>query len=80
VQSFFDHRDRFQAISQKELKKRLSDPSLMVLDVRPVSEYEAGHIAGARSIPIGELRSRLAELPKSRETDAYLPWPILRVC
>ncbi len=75
VRAFFEHRDRFQAISQKELRKRLGDPGLVVVDVRPASEYESGHIAGARSIPIGELRSRLSEIPKTCEVVAYCRGP-----
>lgn len=75
VRAFFEHRDRFQAISQRELRKKLGDPGLVVLDVRPASEYDSGHIAGARSIPIGELRSRLAEIPKSCEVVAYCRGP-----
>ncbi len=75
LNSFFHHREAFQAISQEDLKKRLSDPSLVVLDVRPSSEFEAGHIRGARSVPIDELRSRLAELPKSRTVVAYCRGP-----
>jgi rhodanese-related sulfurtransferase len=46
-----------------------------LLDVRPVSEYNARHIAGARSIPIVELNSRLRELPKSRRVVAYCRGP-----
>ncbi len=75
VNSFFHHRDSLQAISPVELKRRLNDRSLVVLDVRPTSEYEAGHISGARSIPIEELRSRLAELPKSKNVVAYCRGP-----
>jgi rhodanese-related sulfurtransferase len=75
VRAFFEHRDRFQAISQKELRKRLGDPGLVVVDVRPASEYESGHIAGARSIPISELRSRLSEIPKTCEVVAYCRGP-----
>ncbi|HEY7307266.1 MAG TPA: metalloregulator ArsR/SmtB family transcription factor [Bryobacteraceae bacterium] len=75
VRSFFRDRSELQAISQEELKSRLEDPGLVVLDVRPLPEYEAGHIAGARSIPIPELRSRLRELPRSRKIIAYCRGP-----
>jgi rhodanese-related sulfurtransferase len=75
VNSFFRHRETLQAISKEELRKRLDDPSLLVMDVRPSSEYIAGHIEGARSIPIEELRSRLTELPKSRKIVAYCRGP-----
>ena len=75
VRSFFHDRKSLQAISQEELEKRLEDPGLVVLDVRPLPEYEAGHIAGARSLPISELRSRLTELPRSRKIVAYCRGP-----
>ena len=47
----------------------------MVLDVRPMPEYEAGHIAGACCVWISELRSRLRELPRSRKIVAYCRGP-----
>jgi rhodanese-related sulfurtransferase/DNA-binding transcriptional ArsR family regulator len=75
IRSFFQDRNKLQAISQEELRSRLDDPALVVLDVRPLPEYEAGHIAGARSLPISELRSRLAELPRSRKIVAYCRGP-----
>ena len=43
----------------------------VVLDVRPAVEYAAGHIPGAVSIPVEELRARLAELPADQEIVAY---------
>jgi rhodanese-related sulfurtransferase len=75
LRSFFHDRKALQAVSQDELKRRLHDPGLVVLDVRPTVEYEAGHIAGARSMPVGELRSRLDELPRSRKIVAYCRGP-----
>jgi len=47
----------------------------VVLDVRPLAEYAAGHLPGAVSIPVGELRRRLAELPADREVVAYCRGP-----
>jgi rhodanese-related sulfurtransferase len=47
----------------------------VLVDVRPAEEYLAGHIEGARSIPIDELRQRLAELPEDREVIAYCRGP-----
>ncbi len=75
LRSFFYERSELQAISQEELKNRLEDPGFVVLDVRPMPEYEAGHIAGARSVPVSELRSRLRELPRSRKIVAYCRGP-----
>ena len=47
----------------------------MLVDVRPEEEYAAGHIEGARSIPIDELERRLSELPGGREVVAYCRGP-----
>src|ERR1700716_4266686 len=39
---------------------------LHLLDVRELDEWLAGRIAGSQHIPLGELRGRLAEVPKDR--------------
>ena len=75
VETFMSDRASLQPVSQDELRKRLEHREVIILDVRPVSEYNAGHIAGARSIPISELNSRLHELPKSRRIVAYCRGP-----
>jgi rhodanese-related sulfurtransferase/DNA-binding transcriptional ArsR family regulator len=75
VQAFMSDRAALQAISRDELRRRLEDRKVIILDVRPASEYNAGHIAGARSVPIDELNSRLRELPKSRTIVAYCRGP-----
>jgi rhodanese-related sulfurtransferase len=43
--------------------------------VRPAQEYRAGHIPGARSVPLSELKRQLAQLPKGREIVAYCRGP-----
>ena len=48
---------------------------VIVLDVRPEAEYEAGHITGARSVPITELRRHLRALPKDANVVAYCRGP-----
>src|SRR3989440_5394817 len=63
------------AIGRDELIARLRRGDVVLVDVRPTEEYEAGHIDGARSIPIEELESRLAELPADREVVAYCRGP-----
>jgi rhodanese-related sulfurtransferase len=75
VETFMRDRSSLQPVSQDELMRRLEHREVIILDVRPVSEYNAGHIAGARSIPIDELNSRLRELPKSRRIVAYCRGP-----
>jgi rhodanese-related sulfurtransferase len=63
------------AIGRDELIARLRKGDVVLVDVRPKEEFEAGHIAGARSIPIDELQDRLAELPADREVVAYCRGP-----
>ncbi len=58
-----------------ELLSRIRREEVTLLDVRPVEEYRAGHLPGARSIPLTELRSRLHELPQEREVVAYCRGP-----
>jgi rhodanese-related sulfurtransferase/DNA-binding HxlR family transcriptional regulator len=67
--------DEVEAIGREELLARLSRGDAVLLDVRPSEEYIAGHIDGARSIPIDELERRIAELPEDREVIAYCRGP-----
>jgi rhodanese-related sulfurtransferase/predicted transcriptional regulator len=64
-----------EAIGREELVARLARGDVVLVDVRPAEEYAAGHIDGARSIPIDELERRLAELPAEREVVAYCRGP-----
>src|SRR5919206_1953241 len=67
--------DDVEAIGREELRERLRRGEVLLVDVRPREEYAAGHIEGARSIPIDELDERLAELPADREVVAYCRGP-----
>ncbi|MFB7278932.1 ArsR/SmtB family transcription factor [Streptomyces hydrogenans] len=58
-------------LTREELRARVAAGSVVVLDVRPVEEYLAGHIPGAVSIPVDELASRVAELPEKTEIVVY---------
>jgi rhodanese-related sulfurtransferase len=64
-----------EAIDRDELIARLSRGDAVLIDVRPHEEFAAGHIDGARSIPLDELERRLAELPADREIVAYCRGP-----
>jgi rhodanese-related sulfurtransferase len=64
-----------EAIGRDELVARLARGDVVLVDVRPEEEYAAGHIEGARSIPLAELARRLAELPAEREVVAYCRGP-----
>ena len=67
--------DEVETIDRAELIERLRRGDVVLVDVRPAEEFEAGHIEGARSIPIAELQDRLAELPADREVVAYCRGP-----
>src|SRR5438445_5578076 len=64
-----------EAIGREELRQRLKRGDVVLVDVRPEEEFAAGHIDGARSIPLEELEQRLAELPADREVVAYCRGP-----
>jgi rhodanese-related sulfurtransferase len=72
---YLGERDVVEQVSAAELAHRLARGDVVVLDVRPDREYAAGHIAGARSVPIDELDSVVAELPRRREIVAYCRGP-----
>jgi rhodanese-related sulfurtransferase len=67
--------DEVEAIGREELIARLKRGDAVLVDVRPEEEYAAGHIEGARSIPIDELERRLDELPEDRQVIAYCRGP-----
>jgi rhodanese-related sulfurtransferase/biotin operon repressor len=74
--AYLGDRDELEPVTRQELARRLrDDDQLLVLDVRPAAEHAAGHLPGAVSIPVGELRRRLAELPRDREIVAYCRGP-----
>jgi rhodanese-related sulfurtransferase/DNA-binding HxlR family transcriptional regulator len=67
--------EEVEAIGREELIRRIARGDAVLVDVRPAEEYAAGHIDGARSIPIDELEGRLTELPSDREVIAYCRGP-----
>jgi rhodanese-related sulfurtransferase len=74
--AYLGARDALEPITHQELARRLEEgDELVVLDVRPAEEHAAGHLPSAVSIPVAELRRRLAELPRDREIVAYCRGP-----
>ena len=73
--AYLGERDGVDVIDRKELVARLKRGEVLVLDVRPASEYASGHISGARSVPIGELRRQLRAIPNDTEVVAYCRGP-----
>jgi rhodanese-related sulfurtransferase/DNA-binding MarR family transcriptional regulator len=62
-------------VTRDELRVRLRDGDVVVLDVRPEPEFAAGHIRGARSVPIRDLKARLGEIPEGADVVAYCRGP-----
>ncbi|MBI4505927.1 MAG: metalloregulator ArsR/SmtB family transcription factor [Chloroflexi bacterium] len=75
VATYLGDREALEAVDKDELRRRLGEGRVAVVDVRPVVEYRQGHILGARSVPLAELERRLAELPRDREIVAYCRGP-----
>ncbi|MPY95776.1 MAG: metalloregulator ArsR/SmtB family transcription factor [Acidimicrobiia bacterium] len=63
--------DDMRALSRAELLEASTQGEVVVVDVRPAEEFAAGHLRGARSIPLGELAERLSEIPMDAEVVAY---------
>ena len=61
-------------MTRHELELRLNAGDVVVLEPRPLAEYQAGHIPQARSVPMAELR-RLRNLSKDNEFVAYCRGP-----
>lgn len=75
TREYLEARGSMEAIEGEELLRRVKEGEVTVLDVRPPEEYRAGHIPGAISIPVAELKARLEELPSNREVVAYCRGP-----
>ena len=75
VRDHFGDREDAEAVPMAELLKRARSHQVVILDTRPASEYVAGHIAGAISVPVDDLQRRLQELTKGKEYVAYCRGP-----
>jgi rhodanese-related sulfurtransferase len=73
--AYLGDRHDVEPMSRRDLATRLRRRDVVVIDVRPRPEYQAGHIPGARSMPPGEVRKRLRELPDNVEVVAYCRGP-----
>lgn len=75
VDDFRNQKNILESISIETLLERMESGKVLVVDVRPESEFQNGHIAGAVSIPIEQLKKKLASLPKSKQIIAYCRGP-----
>ncbi len=75
VRDYFQGTDGLEPVRRDVLLDRARTGHLVVLDVRPPEEFEAGHIAGALSVPLAALEQHLSEIPLEREVVAYCRGP-----
>lgn len=73
--SIVEHGDDLQGVSRADILRRAAAGEVLVLDVRPEDEYVAAHLPHARSLPVDELKKRIAELPKDVPVVAYCRGP-----
>ena len=75
AEAFFGEVDGAESVGLEELLSRSRAGEVVVIDVRPQLEFEAGHLPGALSIPLDELSHRLGELDSDTSVVAYCRGP-----
>ena len=73
--SIVEHGDDLESLDRTAILKKAKAGEILVLDVRPPQEYASAHLPHARSLPVDELKKRLAELPKDTPVVAYCRGP-----
>ena len=73
--AFLGDRSTLEPVEAAELLERLRQGDVVLLDVRPEEEYRAGHLPGARSVPLATLDAQASQLPRDREIVAYCRGP-----
>ncbi len=75
VENLVTLHERLFPLDRTKLLKQAERGEVVVIDVRPEAEYAAGHLPYARSIPVDELKKRIAELPMDKTIVAYCRGP-----
>lgn len=73
--SLAQHQDELEGLDRAAILRKARAGEVVVLDVRPGDEFAAAHLPHARSLPVDELRKRLAELPQDVPVVAYCRGP-----
>jgi rhodanese-related sulfurtransferase/DNA-binding transcriptional ArsR family regulator len=71
ARTYLTSRDAMEPVTLLQLRQLVRQGDVTLIDVRPRDEFEQGHIPGALSLPVGQLRRHLRDLPASREIIAY---------
>ena len=75
IAAYFTSRDSMEPLATAELARALKNKSIVLLDVRPESEFALGHVRGAVNIPLKDLERKLKALPRKKEIIAYCRGP-----
>jgi rhodanese-related sulfurtransferase len=75
AEDYLGDRSMLEEVSRDQLVQRLADGVVVVWDVRPEAEFEAGHVPGAVSVPPDQIEQRLQDLPAGAEVVAYCRGP-----
>jgi rhodanese-related sulfurtransferase len=75
AEAYVGDRSNLATMTRDQLRERLREGDVVVLDVRPAPEYAAGHIRGAVSVPIRDLRARLDDIGSGAQVVAYCRGP-----
>lgn len=75
VNTYLTVKDELEAVPRETLMERVKEGLITVLDVRPVEEYDAGHVPGAVNVPLTELEQYLKHLSKKQDVVAYCRGP-----
>jgi ArsR family transcriptional regulator len=75
IRDYFRANDALEPLTPQELLRRMEQRDVVLLDVRPVVEYQQGHIPGALCVPISDLERGASELPTDTEIVAYCRGP-----
>ncbi|MEI7024140.1 ArsR/SmtB family transcription factor [Paenibacillus sp. y28] len=73
---FLNHMDDVQTLTMDKVMEKINTEAIILLDLRPKEEYEAGHIAGAISVPMENLEDCISEFPQSAEIIVYCRGPL----
>jgi rhodanese-related sulfurtransferase len=73
--SLVEHGNDLQGVDRKSILERARTGEVLVLDLRPEEEFDAAHLPHAKSLPMAELKKRLAEIPRDVPVVAYCRGP-----
>ncbi len=75
INNYLASKDDLEPLQRDELLQRVQSGEAIVVDVRPDTEYQAGHVPNAINIPFSKLEHELKSLPKDKEIIAYCRGP-----